>query len=114
MPKLPQPLNNYGLILYTIERDDCLNGVFTNPGVRGEIHNEIAKKTVGGPGIAGQYVCLYIDINNERESCNLEITPDPTVTNLFRFDWSDTRNGTFYFEGRGYQMDDSHIVVYYW
>jgi hypothetical protein len=122
MPKTrPAPAQDfYGLILYTIERNGCLNGVYTNTGCNGVIYNEIARKPVIlTTGIDGDYDCQYFDIasttTNARETCILRITPEPVSLNFFKFEWIDYKNAAnILFEGRGYQMDDRHISVYYW
>lgn len=102
-----------GIILYDIEMDGCLNGVFTNENANpaGTIYNEIAKRTDGKrieDGIEGNYVCSWVDLNNERVNGLLNITEDPV--GLFTFIWTSTHGN---FTGTGFQMNRRQIAVHY-
>lgn len=102
-----------GIVLYDIELDGCLNGVYTNdgPGVQGVIYNEVARKKKTMPtGIAGDYDCFYFDISNARHDVDLTITPGPTRT--FDFLWAE--NSKPIFCGVGYLMNERQIAVRYW
>jgi len=75
-----------GIVLYDIELNGCLNGVYTNmEAPAGVIYNEIARKRVdpkktenevGGVEleIEGIYDCQYFDIERELRQCQLTIT----------------------------------------
>ena len=119
-----------GIVLYNIERDGCLNGVYTNEqAYTGRIYNEIArrqnqdkhykieseegKRACCNIDIEGHYDCQYFDVNNEYCRCELEIKRDPiTAHNVYRFYWRG-KNGRD-FEGIGYQMNHNQLAVSYW
>ncbi|MBS1686856.1 MAG: hypothetical protein JSS76_19115 [Bacteroidetes bacterium] len=107
--------NNYmGIILYDIQNNDCLNGVYSNLGVGGEIYNEVCRKQKGQPqGILGRYDCMWFDINHERISDReLNITLHNSNRGVFEFEW--TVGGKVNFVGIGYQMNNRQIALTYW
>lgn len=64
-----------GIILYSIELDGCLNGVYTNEEARGEIFNEIAKASkfpFNEDDLSGDYNCFYFE-KNRRNNATLQI-----------------------------------------
>ncbi|MBS1596392.1 MAG: hypothetical protein JST90_18920 [Bacteroidetes bacterium] len=107
--------NNYmGIILYDIQRDGCLNGVYTNLGIHGEVFNEVCRKQKGQPqGLCGRYDCMWFDLNNERISDReLNVTPRINAPGIFEFEW--VVGGKVNFVGIGYQMNYKQIALTYW
>jgi hypothetical protein len=104
---------NRGIVMYSIEGDGCLNGVFTNPGAFGRILNEVARRR-GGPlaTLEGDYDCFYFDSDDSRNDCTLTISIDPT-TRQFTLRWIGL-DGVTWFEGRGFRMNDRTLVAHYW
>ncbi|MCC6370363.1 MAG: hypothetical protein IT236_05090 [Bacteroidia bacterium] len=122
-----------GICLYTIERDGCLNGVYTNEqaslGLRNEdlvnhvdlinegiIYNEIARireyyNTDHPQRISGLYDCFHFDLDNERVNTILEIS---NVGRLYTFTWWNLPRTTRIFIGKGFIMNASQICVHYW
>jgi len=102
---------NNGIILYTIERDGCLNGVFTHEGLNGKIFNEIARKTDGIESIDGEYANAYFETQGQivPKDATLQITEKPK--GIFRFSW--IKGGTEIFYGDGYKMNDRQMAVSY-
>ena len=107
-----------GIVLYTIESDGCLNGVYTNDDLHGEIFNEIARlkynDRVTPDEISGDYDCVYFDIGNTQKSCELIVDLIHLDSEFleYRFVWNDS-NGRREFEGIGYRMNDKQIAVHY-
>ena len=106
-----------GIILYNIELNGCLNGVYTNEDkkVLGEIFNEISRikmtSQIGADGISGRYDCFYFDLNNFRVDAEFEITLKKG--NIYEFCWWDL-HGSKLFQGIGYKMNEKQIGVHYW
>lgn len=102
-----------GIVLYNIELNGCLNGVYTNENVKkgGEIFNEIAriKEYKGDDPYTGLYDCFYFDYNNERVNALLEITK---LSGAYYFKWSSLK-GIQLFKGIGFKMNEKQIVVHY-
>jgi hypothetical protein len=111
----------YGIALYAIELNHCLNGVYTNDGLKGEICNEIAKRrgTVA-PGyvddpeeINGIYDCIYFGNKNTREGYELLIGSNPkNKIREYEFIWRN-KKGQEEFKGIGYKMNDKQVAVQY-
>ena len=104
----------FGIVLYDIQPDNCLNGIWTNVNNKGEIRNEIARRVSTDPAnpndkIAGSYECSYIEIDNKTYTGTLTITGNIA---LYNFNW-DIRTG-IKFEGKGFLMNDKQIAVSYW
>lgn len=103
----------YGIILYDIEMNGCLNGVFTNMSVGGEIYNEICRKKSPenqSGEIDGNYDCQYFDKQNEAYQGELVVAK--IANHIYSFEWN--INGGIKFEGRGYKMNEKQISVSYW
>lgn len=100
-----------GIILYNIELDNCLNGVFTNYYLDGTIFNEIAKKRECSNGIVGVYDCFYFDIIDRKNDVELQISIDKSKQNTFLFEWRNEK--TLLFKGIGYKMNEKQIAVHY-
>lgn len=105
-----------GLILYTIEKDGGLNGIYTNEAGKapGEIFGEIAKKRKSdnpSPGIQGIYDSVYFEHGNPNaEQCELEINCNSVP---FTLSWKKHSSRKVIWQGYGYQMRQDLLVVHY-
>ena len=109
-----------GIVLYNIELNGCLNGVYTNmEAPAGVIYNEIARKKVnskhahdevGGVELEleGAYDCQYFV---EDEMCQCELVIKRDRANVYSFEWHGKGLEPYY--GRGYKMNSRQIVVHY-
>ena len=99
-----------GIILYTIERDGCLNGVYTHEGLKGKIFNEIARK-LRKQGNKTTYACAYFEAVGQdvAKTAILEITREPS--GILRFSW--LSGGKEIFHGDGYKMNPLQMSVIY-
>ena len=104
----------HGVVLYNMESDGCLNGVYTNNNINGLIFNEIARRTAGiDNSIQGDYICSYIDNGNVLHEATLSIAETNTTLNrTYKFTWKDTK-GKKIFEGIGFIMNEKQVAVYY-
>lgn len=106
-----------GIILYNIELNGCLNGVYTNEDktVVGEVYNEISRlkmtSQLGLDGVSGRYDCFYFDLNNFRVEAELEITL--ISGNMYEFYWWNL-HGKKIFQGIGYKMNERQVAAHYW
>ncbi len=106
----------FGIVLYNIERDGNLNGVFTNiriPSAR--IFTETARRRIDDPGDSDnsqRYDFFYFDSNNNQETGILTIAVDNN--NIFNATW--VLNGVVQpiFRGRGFLMNERQIAISYW
>lgn len=109
----------HGIALYNIEKDGCLNGVYTNedPLVNGKIFNEIIRRQINSDnsnGVVGVYDCFYFDLENERVDAMLTISPFGNLENTYSFEWVKVGETTPVFVGIGYQMNPRQIAVHYY
>ena len=93
-----------GIIVYKIERDGCLNGFYTTSdnGKSHRLYNEIARKKDDSDtkSIEGEYVCSWININNEVKIGTLTIIKGSTCYELtWHVDGADRYTGTGYITG---------------
>ncbi|HTB31985.1 MAG TPA: hypothetical protein VK808_08175 [Bacteroidia bacterium] len=103
----------HGIVLYDIELDECLNGVWTNQHNEGVICNEIAKRTNpseknNDDEIAGFYKSTYIEFDNNIHNGTLTIEP---FEGGYSFLWKYENGNTF--KGKGYRMNTRQIAVHY-
>jgi len=104
-----------GIILYTIELDGNLNGVYTNnhPQTRGQIFTETARLNnhtfdENGTEII-VYDSVYFDPVDNRVDCSLTFR----ISNrIYEATWV-LENG-FVFTGQGFRMNDRQIAIIYW
>lgn len=107
-----------GIALYSIELNGCLNGVYTNDGLDGEIFNEIARmknqKKMMSNEICGEYECFYFDGIDGRAGWSLiiEYKNPQGKTNEYIFTWKN-KIGNTTFIGSGYKMNERQIAVHY-
>jgi hypothetical protein len=104
-----------GIVLYDIDLNGCLKGVYTDNFTNGDIYNEIARKQTGAVGIEGKYICSYTENGNVLREAILTITKIPGIKgNLkgtYSFDWHDGKKSVY--TGIGFQMSKSQVAVYY-
>lgn len=101
-----------GLILYNIERDGCLNGVYTNENSKGVMSNEILQKFEGeANAVTGKYGSSYFE-QGQRGAKPATLTISCQKTGIYSFSWADEK-GKEVFRGIGYQMNDRQIAVRY-
>jgi hypothetical protein len=121
----PIPDDFLGIILYDIEKNSCLNGVYTNIPEDGIIYNEIClRKTTPEnleDGIVGDYDCQWFENGNSYHRGDLNIRrfiklvnlKSIPIDNIYTFNWFEKRTKNKY-EGVGYKMNDRQIAVTYW
>lgn len=100
-----------GIIIYNIECNNCLNGVYTNELASGIIFNEIAikKDQLSSSSIEGEYNCAYFENSNQLENVTLTIASNKS--GIYEFQWR--LKGKIIFEGIGYRMKQNQIIVHY-
>lgn len=107
-----------GIILYGIELNGCLNGVYTNDGLNGEMFNEIARirkqDNSNKNEICGEYDCFYFDAIDGRAGWTLviEYKNPQRKSNEYIFTWKN-KSGKITFVGAGYKMNEKQIAVHY-
>jgi hypothetical protein len=115
------PDNFSGIILYDIEMDDCLNGVYTNIPDGGVILNECCRKKTDSPKIEsdriiGHYASHWFDMDSNPVNGTLEITnhsyKEEKQLKVYSFLWKEGSN--IVFRGVGYKMNHNQIAVTYW
>lgn len=114
-----------GIVVYTIERDGCLNGVYSNTGVpKDRLFNEIARldrsntkdkepyfnEMNGTPNIVGVYTCSWIDAGNTPVNGTLHIT---WAGDHYSVVWFNTRLNRDVFEGTGFLLGNHMFAVHY-
>jgi len=111
--------NESGIVLYDIELDGCLNGVFTNEFSKGQIYNEIARKKnvvdseKTDDSLIGEYNCYYFDPVGHVSELTIQEKNGPSkLPKVYAFSWR--ISGKTIFHGTGYKMNEKQIVVHYW
>lgn len=106
-----------GIIIYNIELDGNLNGVYTNnhPEMRGRIFTETARIRINSQPYNGEdgifvYDSAYIDIDNSFVNCELVFTVQNRVISAT---WNILERGII-FRGEGFLMNDRQIAISYW
>ncbi len=101
-----------GIALYTIERDGCLTGVYSNTGLsKDSLYNEIARKVENTKDeIEGEYTCSWIDVENEVISGTLTIMWNDDA-HYYNVIWNDKKKDVF--NGIGFLMGNHTFAVYY-
>ncbi len=104
--------DSYGVILYNLEMDGCLNGVYTNQGASSEIYSEILKKKPKAAKVDdilfSDYDCQFMD-NDGPHYC--EVKMKKHKYGYYILEWFE--HGDLNCRGIGYRMNDRQIVVYY-
>ena len=105
------------MILYTIEKDGCLSGIYTNEHQNGpgKISGETARKKDDSSlptNLEGIYDSVFFEHGNPNaEQCELEID----CKNIpFTLAWKKPNAKQPLWEGYGYKMRDNLLVVHYW
>lgn len=112
-----------GIIVYTIHKDGCLNGLYYATGKQyGYTYNEIARKIKDIPNpegkdnsyipelIVGIYVCSWIDDKNNINNGELHIA-HRNDKGVFNVKWK--KDNEYKFEGTGFLLDDKTFAVHY-
>ena len=103
-----------GIVLYDIERDGCLNGVYTNNLTpNAEIYTETAKRKSRVDNkntIVEVYDCFYFDAESERVNCTLTFE---IINGIINAEWR-LLNNDIIFTGQGFLMNDRQIAISYW
>ncbi len=95
----------WGMVVYDIHENGCLNGLWTNNSNEGVVRNEIAVKTPKGDGIDGNYNVTWIEIDGEvSEKVELEIKKENGV---YKLEWKGE------FKGKGFLINKK-LVITYW
>lgn len=105
-----------GIIVYTIHKDGCLNGLYYATGnPAGPTYNEIARKIDDRPKeLDGDYVCCWIDGNNNVQKGKLKIQPRNNVNpSAGTFDVTWYEGGRVSFKGTGFLLDNNIFTVHY-
>lgn len=122
------PNNGFeGIIVYTIHKDGCLNGLYYATGnPAGPTYNEIARKIDDIPNpedkdnnykpepIVGIYVCCWIDGNNDVQNGKLKIQPRNNANpSAGTFDVTWYEGSRVSFKGTGFLLDNNIFTVHY-
>jgi hypothetical protein len=104
--------DTYGIIIYNIELDGCLNGVYKNDKLG--IYNEILRKRSRakdiGEGLFSRYDNQYIDSYGPHTG---EVRVKKDAKGFYIFEWSEDSFKNVDFIGIGYKMNTRQIAVYY-
>ncbi|WP_026705037.1 hypothetical protein [Flavobacterium soli] len=109
--------NFRGQILYDLQLDGSLTGVYTNnhPALSGILLTEIARVRLDSQaydrsdGIF-EYDSVYIDIENSTVNCELTFRVN---NRIIQAEWR-LENGRIVFRGEGFLMNDRQIALSYW
>lgn len=105
-----------GIVLYNIELNGNLNGVYTNnhPITNGRIFTETARlrdNTLVEQGTEViVYDCFYFDVNESVE-CTLTFRITNRIIDAF---WQLPNQTAPIFTGQGFQMNERQIAISYW
>lgn len=104
-----------GIILYNIQLDGNISGVYTNMPAGGRIYLEILTRMppvnrIANVDIVGTYQSMYFQGTERICDAVCKITRRDN-SDIFTFIW--TRGNNPIFEGIGYIMNQTQIVVHY-
>lgn len=106
-----------GIVLYNIERNGNLNGVYTNnhPITNGRISTETARlrenTLIEADTEVIVYDCFYFDTVDGGIECTLTFR----ITNgIYGVEWHLQNQTNPIFIGEGFRMNDTQIVISYW
>jgi hypothetical protein len=101
----------FGLIIYDVLPNGCLNGVYSNDDARLDIGNEIAKKNNTNVDIDGDYSCAWIELGgNPPLLAALEVRNNNGV---YEFIWRQQNGNNEIFRGHGIRLNNQIAVVYW-
>lgn len=108
----------FGITVLNIAADGCLNGLWTNNDVGGELFNEVWKKTnkspvlvnINGEELYKEYLLSYNESNlkSMNGSVSLEIDNNNVISVIWKVKKCDCD-----FHGRGFLID-KQLIIYYW
>jgi hypothetical protein len=102
----------WGIVLFDILGDGCLNGVWTNTHTESKkVMNEIARKKKGDEKdrIAGEYYVSWIEEKGGPVSGTLKV--ESRITH-YSFEW--IVSGKIFFAGVGLLIQENKLAVTYW
>lgn len=111
----------WGITVYEIAGNGCLNGLGTNNDNGKSLINEIARKKDGShmKDVDGEYIVSYIEPKDDRPfSGTLIITPN--ANGSYKFQWKqlkdcqDLKREKIGFEGVGLKTGMNQITAFYW
>lgn len=115
----------HGIIVYSVEKNGCLNGRYTNEDQDGVLYNEILRKEIKNTldsdetlhPLCGEYKAMYFDNGNSEIQCDVTISrvnAEGKKTNgTFFLEWVDKESKGAYLRGIGYLISDRELVVAY-
>lgn len=108
-----------GVVVYTIERNGCLNGVYANNAqpLPNHVYNEIAKRkkdaeTNKEHPLVGTYLCSWIEWSNNGDIIVNGVLTINWVGTCYSLEWRDNNNNIL-FIGKGFQTGDYQLTVRY-
>lgn len=102
----------FGIVIYSIEDDGCLNGLWTTIANNGEISNEIAKKKNGeNTCLTGDYIVTFIEHDNPLLISQGSLLIKSGRNKLYELEWT-IDNKTNKFFGKGFIIGKQLIVSY--
>lgn len=99
----------WGIVIYDILEDGCLNGIWTNTSNKDKISNEIARKISCKEKLDGDYTVCWIEPNNEINEGKLIIGKSDSLYYALTWRYKDKSEYT----GKGFRMNNK-LVVTYW
>jgi len=101
----------FGIVVFSIEDDGCLNGLWTNIANESKIMNEIAKKKKKESGITGEYNVTYIEVDEKiyKGSLKIDFVNDEENT-FYLLKWK-FNDGVEFF-GKGFKIGKQLVVSY--
>jgi hypothetical protein len=109
----------WGIIIYDIAGDGCLNGLWNNNNnSKMRVMNEIARNMQDEPNaiysddITGLYTVSGIDERGNKPNCDeLRVSSTPN-SSIYRFEWNNLGNRVF--TGSGFRIGLNKIAITYW
>lgn len=100
-----------GIVLYSIELNENLNGVFCNDHNKGTVFTETCRrnKTKDDTTKGECYDCFYFDINGAEQRCSLFLNNNNGTIGAI---WENNRGRTL-FSGIGFRMNERQIAISY-
>jgi hypothetical protein len=119
LKKENENVERIGIAYYTIEKDGCLNGIWTEFNRHGKIFNEMAKnKNISkkdDKNIVGEYIFCWIENDKITGEGSLKIKK--IGNSVYKFTWvGDIRTNCKFKEciGIGIKTDENHLAISYY